>query len=337
MQKNDYCTILVSDNSSSKIEKRGLLLAPFSGDKKMSDLSLVILAAGMGSRYGGLKQLDKLGPSGETIMDYSVFDALRAGFNRVIFVIRKDFEKEFKENVASRYAGHVDIDFAFQKLDDLPGGFKVPSGREKPWGTGHALYAARDVIKTPFAVINADDFYGADSYRQLADYLKNPPESKKIRGCIAAFVLNNTLSENGYVSRGICSCDNCGNLADVVENTKILRRDGKIVSIAEDGSETIFSGEELVSMNSWGFMPEFLSELEENFLNFLKARGTEMKSEFYLPALVDTLIKQGKAEIAMRKSADSWFGVTYHEDRDHVQNSIKNLIACGKYPKSLFD
>ena len=302
----------------------------------MSDLSLVILAAGMGSRYGGLKQLDPLGPSGETIMDYSVFDALRAGFNRIIFVIRKDFEKEFKEKVASRYAGHVAIDFAFQKLDDLPGGFTVPAGREKPWGTGHALYAARDVIKTPFAVINADDFYGADSYRQLADYLKNPPESKKLRGCIAAFVLSNTLSENGSVSRGICSDDGCGHLADVVENTKILRKDGKIVSIAEDGSETIFSGDELVSMNSWGFMPEFLSELESNFIAFLEKRGTEMKSEFYLPALVDTLIKQQKAEIAMRKSADSWFGVTYREDRDFVQKSLKELVDSGKYPKSLF-
>ncbi len=299
------------------------------------DLTLLVLAAGMGSRYGGLKQLDPLGPSGETIMDYSVFDAVRAGFNRVVFIIRKDFEEDFKRQVGSRYANHVNVEYAFQSLDDLPGNFTVPEGRQKPWGTGHAVYAARKLLHTPFAVINADDFYGADSYRQLAGYLSDAPENGKIRGCIAAFILSNTLSENGSVSRGICtSCD--GNLAKVVENTKIFRRDGQIISTQEDGSELVFTGNELVSMNSWGFMPEIVGEIESHFEEFLRQRGTEMKSEFYLPALVDTLIRNGKAEIAMRTSADSWFGVTYREDRPLVQAALQKLVDSGKYPKSLF-
>ncbi len=303
----------------------------------MDKLSLVVLAAGMGSRYGGLKQLDQLGPSGETIMDYSVFDAVRAGFNQIIFVIRKDFEAEFRAKVASRYEGHIEVKFAFQKLDDLPGGFTVPAGREKPWGTGHAVYAARNVIDSPFAVINADDFYGADSYRQLAKYLLDPPQTQAIRGCIAAFILNNTLSENGSVSRGICSGDARGNLAKVVENTKIFRRDGKIISSYDDGTEAIFTGQELVSMNSWGFMPEILGELENHFCEFLRARGNELKSEFYLPALVDQLIHEGKAEIALRQSSDSWFGVTYREDRPLVQQALQKLVESGKYPRSLFN
>ncbi|MCQ2379184.1 MAG: NTP transferase domain-containing protein [Victivallaceae bacterium] len=300
------------------------------------DLTLVVLAAGMGSRYGGLKQLDQLGPSGETIMDYSIFDAMRAGFNRIVFVIRRDFEEEFKRVVGARYAGHVRVEYAFQKLDDLPGNFTVPEGRQKPWGTGHAVYAARHLLTTPFAVINADDFYGADSYRQLAGYLSAPKAAPgRIRGCIAAFILRNTLSENGSVSRGICSsCD--GNLVNVVEHTKIFRRDGRIVSAQEDGSEVFFTGEEPVSMNSWGFMPEIVGELESRFEEFLRLRGKEMKSEFYLPALVDSLIKADKAEIAMRQSADNWFGVTYREDRPLVQAALKQLVDTGKYPRSLF-
>lgn len=299
------------------------------------DLTLLVLAAGMGSRYGGLKQLDPLGPSGETIMDYSVFDALRAGFNRVVFIIRKDFEEDFKRQIGARYADHVNVEYAFQSLDDLPGNFTVPEGRQKPWGTGHAVYAARKLLSTPFAVINADDFYGADSYRQLADYLANAPQTEKIRGCIAAFILSNTLSENGSVSRGICTSKD-GKLAKVVENTKIFRRDGKVISEQEDGTEIIFSGNELVSMNSWGFMPEIVGEIEANFEEFLRRRGTEMKSEFYLPALVDTLITSGRAEIEMRTSRDSWFGVTYREDRPLVQAALQNLVDSGKYPKSLF-
>ena len=299
--------------------------------------TLLVLAAGMGSRYGSLKQLDQLGPSGETVMDYSVFDALRSGFDRVIFVIRRDFEEEFKKVIGTRYAGKVKLDYAFQDLDDLPGNFKRPEGREKPWGTGHAVYAARHLLNEPFAVINADDFYGRDSYAQLAEYLKNPPAPGKVRGCIASFVLSNTLSENGSVSRGICSYDTTGHLVKVVENTKIYRReDGGIVSLMDDGSEVKLTGDEPVSMNSWGFMPEMVGEIENLFLDFLSARGTELKSEFYLPGVVDTLINAGKAQIDMRFSRDSWFGVTYKEDRPLVQAALKNLVESGAYPEKLF-
>ena len=300
-------------------------------------LSLLILAAGMGSRYGSLKQLDQMGPSGETVMDYSVFDAMRAGFDRVIFVIRRDFEEEFKNVIGKRYDGKVKIEYAFQDINDLPGNFKCPEGRVKPWGTGHAVYAARHLLNEPFAVINADDFYGRDSYKQLAEYLSAPPAPGKIRGCIASFILSNTLSENGSVSRGICSSDNDGHLTKVVENTKIYRRaDGKVVSLMEDGSEVELTGNEPASMNSWGFMPEMVGEIEKLFIDFLKVNGNELKSEFYLPGVVDSLINCGKAEIAMRYSKDSWFGVTYKEDRPLVQAALKRLVDSGAYPAKLF-
>ena len=300
-------------------------------------LSLVVLAAGMGSRYGGLKQLDQMGPSGETVMDYSVFDALRAGFDRVVFVIRKDFEDECKKVIAARYENKINMEFAFQDLSDLPGGFTAPADRTKPWGTGHAVYAARHLLNEPFAVINADDFYGRDSYAQLAGYLKNPPAGNLVRGCIAAFQLSNTLSENGSVSRGICSDDGNGHLAKVVENTKIYRNEsGQIVSLQESGEEIPLTGNEPASMNSWGFMPEMVGELESLFCEFLKKSGKELKSEFYLPFVVDSLINSGKAEITMLHSRDSWFGVTYKEDRPMVQQALNELVASGAYPKKLF-
>lgn len=298
-------------------------------------LTLLVLAAGMGSRYGGLKQLDEVGPSGETVMDYSVFDAMRAGFDRVVFVIRKDIEEAFRAAIGSRYADRIEVAYAFQDMNDLPAGFRVPEGRTKPY-TGQAVYAARKLLDGPFAVINADDFYGADSYRKLAGYLKSAPEDGKIRGCIASFVLSNTLSENGSVSRGICSADAAGNLSKVVENTKIFRRDGKVISVQEDGAELEFTGEELVSMNSWGFMPELVGELERLFTGFLEEHGTELKSEFYLPFAVDTLIREGRAEIKMLKSEDSWFGITYREDKPFVQAALRKLVAEGAYPEKLF-
>ena len=299
-------------------------------------LSLLILAAGMGSRYGGLKQLDPMGPSGETVMDYSVFDAMRAGFDRVIFVIRKDFENEFKNVIARRYENKIDMAFTFQDLNDLPGNFTPPSERIKPWGTGHAVYAARQLLTEPFAVINSDDFYGRDSYAQIAAYLKNPPPANTVRGCIASFQLSNTLSENGFVSRGICSDDGNGHLAKVVENTKIHRKDGVIVSEMDDGSEIILTGNEPASMNSWGFMPEIVDELEKLFTGFLQEKGNELKSEFYLPFVVDSLIRSGKAEISMLHSRDSWFGMTYKEDRPMVQRALAKLVESGAYPEKLF-
>ena len=301
----------------------------------MADLTLVVLAAGMGSRYGGLKQLDPMGPNGETIMDYSVYDAVRAGFNRVVFVIRKDFEAEFRERIGRKYESLLTVDYAFQQLDDLPAGFSVPDGREKPWGTGHALLAARNILKTPFAVINADDFYGADSYRQLAGYLADPPASDLVRGVIATFILAKTWSEHGSVARGICSVDDQGLLRKVTEFTKIVKTENGAADHSDPENQADFTGEEPVSMNSWGFMPEFLEKLEELFVEFLKVKGTELKSEFYLPGAVDQLISLNQAVITARCSRDSWFGVTYREDRPLVQENLKKLVDSGEYPTPL--
>ena len=302
----------------------------------MQEITLVILAAGMGSRYGGLKQLDALGPNGESVMDYSVFDAARAGFDRVVFIIRKDFEKEFKEHIGSRYDGKIKVDYAFQSLTDLPGNYKVPEGREKPWGTGHAVYSARNVINGPFAVINADDFYGADCYKKLASFLKTCQDGEKISGCIASFVLENTLSENGSVSRGICSVSKDGLLEKVVENTAILRnQEGKIISSVDD-KEIELTGKEAASMNAWGFSGSIVGKLTALFEEFLAAKGSEMKSEFYLPGAVDRLINDNVAEITVLNTTDNWFGVTYREDKPFVQASIRKLIAEGRYPETLF-
>ena len=303
----------------------------------MQEITLVVLAAGMGSRYGGLKQLDALGPNGESVMDYSVFDAIRAGFDRVVFIIRRDFEKEFREHIGSRYDNVIKVDYAFQALDDLPGGYTVPEGREKPWGTAHAVYSARELINGPFAVINADDFYGADCYKKLAGYLKNCSDKDgKISGCIASFVLENTLSENGSVSRGICSVSEAGLLETVVENTAISRNADGVVVSAIDGKEVVLTGKEQVSMNAWGFSGAFVKCLTSLFEEFLAARGTELKSEFYLPGAVDRLIKDGVADITVLNSADSWFGVTYREDKPFVQAAIRKLISDGRYPEQLF-
>ena len=302
----------------------------------MQEITLVVLAAGMGSRYGGLKQLDALGPNGESVMDYSVFDAIRAGFDRVVFIIRRDFEEDFKKHIGSRYDSLIKVDYAFQALDDLPGNFEVPEGRVKPWGTGHAVYSARELLTGPFAVINADDFYGADCYKKLAGFLKNCKSGDKIAGCIVTFILENTLSENGSVSRGICTIGEDGCLKKVVENTAISRKaDGKIISDI-DGKEVELTGFEPISMNAWGFSSAIVPELTSLFEEFLASRGSEMKSEFYLPGAVDRLINDGKADITALSSSDSWFGVTYQEDKPFVQKAIKELIADGKYPESLF-
>ena len=299
------------------------------------DMTLLVLAAGMGSRYGGLKQLDQLGPGGETMMDYSVFDAIRAGFTRAVFVIRRDFEQEFKERVGKRYARHIKVEYAFQDKNDLPGGFKLPEGREKPWGTAHAVYAARELLTDPFVALNADDFYGKDSFFKAAEYLKNPPESKLIRSCICAYTLRNTLSENGSVSRGICSGKD-GLLTGVVENPKIRQTPDGIVSEL-DGKLIKLNGDEPTSMNYWGFMPDFVAELEGLFIDFLAARGQELKSEFYLPFAVDALIRRGKARCDMLHSEASWFGITYREDRAGVCAALKKLADDGVYPHKLFE
>ena len=299
----------------------------------MEKPTLVLLAAGMGSRYGGLKQLDQLGPSGETIMDYSIFDAIRAGFGKVVFVIRRDIEQAFREQIGSRYAGVIDVDYAFQELADLPKGYAPPAGREKPWGTGHAVYAARNVVKTPFAVLNADDFYGAFGFGALAAHLTDPTRADE--HAICAFIMNNTLSANGTVSRGICSTEE-PYLSGVVEHLKLAPYAGMVRSYSDGCNDILFTGNEPVSMNMWGFRLKLFDELEELFSSFLATRGNELKSEFYIPFVVDELISRRGEKVRLLLSEDNWFGITYREDRELVQESINRLVATGKYPNKLF-
>ena len=301
---------------------------------KKQPVTLLVLAAGMGSRYGGLKQLDAFGPGGETLMDYSVFDAVRAGFDRIVFVIRRDFEEIFREKAAKKYASHTDVSFAFQSLDDLPSGYSVPAGRVKPWGTGQAVYAARNVISEPFAVINADDFYGETSFRRLAEEL-GTFEPGKLSCCMCGYRLENTLSPNGSVSRGICETED-GFLVSVTEHTKLTGDGKRIRSDLDNGEAVFFPPEKPVSMNCWGFSPEIFPELEKMFSAFLETRGQELKSEFYIPFAADELIRKGKTRCKMLVSPDRWFGVTYQEDRSGVVRGLQDLISSGRYPAQLF-
>ncbi len=287
-------------------------------------LTLVVLAAGMGSRYGGLKQIDPVGPHGETVLDYAVFDALRAGFTRVVFVIRRDFEALFREQIGARYAGRIAVDYVFQSLDALPPGCTPPAGREKPWGTGHAVWCARDALAGNFAVINADDFYGADSFAQLAGFLRGAQGGAF---AMVGFRLANTLSEHGVVSRGVSRADADGTLREITEHTGIAP--------AEVGAGLKFSGEEIVSMNCWGFTPALFTGLDAQFRDFLAARGQEPKSEFYLPAAVSTMIARGEAAVRVLPTASTWFGVTYREDKPRVTAAIADLVARGLYPARL--
>jgi hypothetical protein len=304
----------------------------------MQKPTLLVLAAGMGSRYGGLKQLDAMGPNGEAVIDYSVFDAVRAGFGKVVFIIRKDFEEQFKEHIGSRFEGVVDVAYAFQQIDNLPGGFDVPEGREKPWGTGQAILSAKDVTAEPFAAINADDFYGRDAFEKLAGFLK----SAEVGGveqhyAMIGFRLKNTLSDFGSVSRGICESDGEGMLGSVIEMTGIEKIEGGAEQRNDDGSVTSLTGEEVVSMNMWGFTPELFPRLEEKFVAFLEAQGCEMKSEFYIPSVVDELIREGRADTKVIETESTWFGVTYQEDKPHVIGSIRALIDAGEYPEKLWE
>ena len=296
--------------------------------------TLFVLAAGMGSRYGGLKQIDGLGPSGETIMDYSVYDALRAGFGKVVFVIRKDFEEAFRKVVISKYAEKVPCEVCFQSVDSVPEGCTFNPERTKPWGTNHAVLMAKDLIKEPFAVINADDFYGRESFQVLADYLKSV-EGTTGKYCMVGYRVANTLSENGSVSRGVCATDENGYLTDVVERTKIEKVGDKII-YTEDGVDTEISPNSPVSMNMWGFTPEYFEYVEKAFVEFLQARGQELKSEFYIPTLVNDMIRSGEATCKVLDTTSKWFGVTYAEDRPQVVMKINNLVKEGVYPEKLF-
>jgi hypothetical protein len=297
----------------------------------MPNLTLLVLAAGMGSRYGGLKQLDPMGPSGETLLDYSVYDAIQAGFKKVVFVIRKDFEAEFRERVGARYVGRVDVDYVFQDLTDLPEGFSVPEGREKPWGTAHAIRAARAAVHGPFLAINADDFYGTDSYRLLATHLSS---AKAGEFAMAGYKLRRTLSEHGSVSRGICQVNEQDALLSVREFTKLEKRGEGAMDL--NGTPTQFTGEEPVSLNFWGFTPSVFLLLEKNFEVFLAAEGKALKSEFYIPSAVAAMVASGDATVKVLRTDATWFGVTYREDKPGVVERLARFVNDGKYPSPLW-
>jgi NDP-sugar pyrophosphorylase family protein len=300
--------------------------------------TLLVLAAGMGSRYGGLKQMDPMGPNGETVLDYSVYDAIRAGFGRVVFVIREDFAEAFQDGVGARFAGRIAVDYAFQRLDDLPAGHTIPDGRVKPWGTAHAVRAARDVISEPFAVINADDFYGSDAYRVAADYfLATPASTNGVNHyAMVGYALDHTLSDHGEVNRGICQLRHAGLLAEVAEVLEIGRNEeGVIMGRGVDGSVQELPADSIVSMNFWAFTPAFFSQLEEQFIGFLERHGTEPRSECYIPTVVDALIRDGTADCRVLRTTASWFGVTYPKDKPYVVSSIAKLVKYGEYPSPI--
>ncbi len=297
--------------------------------------TLIILAAGMGSRYGSLKQIDRFGPSGETIVEYSIYDALRAGFGKIVLVIRKNFEDDFREIVLDKAMKKADISFVFQELDNLPSGFSLPAGRVKPWGTGHAVLMAAGKVDTPFAVVNADDFYGAQSYRIMADFLSQAPKSIPEEYCIVDYRLDNTLSESGFVSRGICNADKDNYLTDITEHKKISRNGNEISSLTESG-KIILTGKERVSMNLMGFLPSMFEHLRQQFSAFLEMNSENKDAEFFLPTAMNQVIKAGKARVKVLPTSEKWFGVTYREDRDMVMNSLKKLVDQGVYPPSLW-
>lgn len=306
------------------------------------ETTLVILAAGIGSRFGGgIKQLAPVGPSGEIIMDYSIHDALEAGFNKVVFIIRHDLEKDFREIIGNRIEKICPCAYAFQEVDNLPGGFKNPEGRTKPWGTGHALLSCKGIVDTPAIVINADDYYGKDGYVKLHDYIVNKMDTKNdkvLDMAMAGFVLGNTLSDNGAVTRGICQVEN-GKLSDIVETSNIFKGEkGSVYVENKDGSRTPVDPASLASMNMWAFTPEFIDRLEQGFIDFLAAgNANEMKAEYLLPAVVGDMVKAGTATVEVLPTTDKWFGVTYKEDKQYVIDSFKKLIDAGVYKKKLFD
>ena len=300
--------------------------------------TLLLLAAGMGSRYGGLKQLDGLGPNGETIMDYSIYDAIKAGFGKIVFVIRKDFEQDFREKILSKYEGHVPAELCFQSLDALPEGFSCPEGRVKPWGTNHAVLMAKDVIKEPFCVINCDDFYNRDAFMVIGKFLADLPEGSKNAYAMVGFRVGNTLSENGSVARGICSKDGEGNLTTVVERTEIMRVDGPICYKDEEGAWVPVDDNTPVSMNMWGFTPDYFEHSEAYFKGFLAdpKNMANPKAEFFIPLMVNKLIGERTATVKVLDTTSKWFGVTYAADRQGVVDRIQGLIDEGVYPCKLF-
>ncbi len=305
----------------------------------MKKTALVIMAAGIGSRFGkGIKQLEPVGPNGEIIMDYSIYDALEAGFNKVVFIIRKDLEKDFKEIIGNRIEKVCEVAYAFQEREDLPEGFSCPEGRTKPWGTGQAVLSCRNLIQEPFVVINADDYYGKEAFGKVHKYLvEDRAENEKLQICMAGFVLGNTLSDNGSVTRGVCHVNELGRLTGVTETHNIVKTpEGAAVEEA-DGSQKPLNARNLVSMNMWGLTPAFLKILETGFVEFLEnQKEGDLKSEYLLPTIVDHLIRENKAEVTVLKTEDTWFGVTYQEDKYIVKEAFSKLIQEGIYTSPLF-
>jgi UTP-glucose-1-phosphate uridylyltransferase len=294
----------------------------------VGSLALLVMAAGMGSRYGGLKQLDQVGPNGETIIDYSVYDAIKAGFTKVVFIIRKDFEDQFKSQVSSKYSKRIDVEFAFQEVSNLPGGFTSPDGREKPWGTGHAILSAKELIREPFVVINGDDFYGRESFNVIADYYITGGNQFSM----VAFRLDRTLSSHGAVTRGVCSTEQ-EKLSSVIETEDIEEKDNIILS----NRDILFDGSEPVSMNMWGFTPSLFTYLSKGLVDFLNAEGNELKSEYLIPSVINDLIQNKLEDVHVLRSNASWFGVTYKDDKPVVKRKINELINSGIYPSHLFE
>jgi hypothetical protein len=306
----------------------------------MQNTTLVIMAAGIGSRFGGgIKQLTSFGPSGEIIMDYSIHDAMEAGFNKVVFVIRHSMLADFRSIIGDRIAEQIPVEYAFQEIDDLPDGCTVPAGRTKPWGTGQAILACQKVVKEPFAVINADDYYGKDAFRKVHDYLVQSGDAAgdRYQFCMAGFVLKNTLSDNGGVTRGICQLNENHELIEIRETKNIVRTSTGAGVAEEDGSVTVLDPENLVSMNFWGFTPDFFAELSQGFSTFLSGiSADDQKSEYLLPTIVDGLLKEKRVDLTVLQSDDKWFGVTFKEDVPSVKEAFRQLIADGVYPEKLF-
>ena len=295
--------------------------------------TLLVLAAGMGSRYGGLKQLDEIGPNGEAIIDYSIYDAIQAGFGKIVFVIRESFADLFKEKFNSKYSDKIQLEYVMQELDKLPKGVELNKDREKPWGTGHAVLVAAEKIQEPFAVINADDFYGAESFKQLASFLSNIKNESEY--CMVGFELGKTLSDFGYVSRGVCNTNENDFLIDVTERTQIERKDSKIVFTDENNNENPLQEKDTVSMNMWGFAPSFFKYSNEMFKEFITKNNNELKAEFYIPTVVNNLLNDNKITLKVLRSSDQWFGVTYKEDKEYVMGEVKKLTQSGLYPNDL--
>lgn len=292
--------------------------------------TLLILAAGMGSRYGGLKQIDPVGPAGQTILDYSVYDAKRAGFGKVVFIIRKDIEDDFKSVFADKFSKTIALEWVFQELDNLPEGIEPPEGRVKPWGTGHAVMMAANAIKEPFAVINADDFYGREAFEKAVDFFNT--SQKDTDYAMVAYQLKNTLSDYGTVSRGVCEADENSWLISVVENTKIAREGEQVYNTDSVGAKTPLDDDTLVSMNFWCFKPTFFGQLESHFRRFIVNNVNDLKSEFYIPTVVDALINSNQARVKVLPNTGQWFGITYKEDKPLVIEKINTLTADGQYP-----